>query len=104
MARVAESFDDLDTKHLKCRMWGHNWEATVSYVVKFERRRAFELHLECQRCEATRTDLTVQGIGLETRAYTRPEGYDIKDVKGWGGRKVFNRNASDNLLSRISKP
>ena len=102
--KYAASFDDLETNHLKCRGWGHAWEAKVSYVVEGRRRRGYELHLKRERCTATRTDLRVQGIGLEARAYTRPDGYDIKDIKGWGGRQLFNRNASDHLLDRISKP
>lgn len=104
MVAQAGGFNDLDSDQLKCRLWGHQWNHTLTVMSRVGRKMAFELHLECLRCGGTRTDVVLQGIA-EKRAYTYADGYLIEGgAKAWGGRREFNRNANTVLLKRLVQP
>lgn len=101
MAAGMKRLSDLDTVHLKCRVLLHAWDPEVTYLVTVGRKKLYELHLKCIRCNATRVDLLDKGW-LERRGYRRPMGYDVVGLKDFGGRKVFNANVRHELVTRMN--
>lgn len=94
-------FKDLDTEHLKCRSLGHAWEPELSVLTTVDRRQAFEVTLGCVRCGTERRDYIYTTDGERAkRGYTYVPGYLVDDIKSWGGRWEFMRNARVELYGR----
>lgn len=98
MPRKVTSFDDMDTKVLICRVGRHMMELTMSKIIAIGRREGLEYHWgPCITCGTTRMDRVLanhrsRSVEIVSRAYYHPDGYLIKDIDAWGGRKLFNQN------------
>jgi len=96
------SFAKMKMNYLECRSLRHAWKHSVTLM---EKSNLVRLRFECMRCATTRDDVRARGNGrLQTRSYHHSEAYLVKDLdRGWGGRRMFNRNVQTELVRRYVK-
>ncbi|ANA85850.1 hypothetical protein PBI_WOES_79 [Gordonia phage Woes] len=67
---------DVNPAHLRCRIYGHDWDAVGDIVFTTE---GYWETLLCDRCGVRRTALIERGTGyVKRRRYNYPKGYQIK--------------------------
>ena len=108
--RQKAGFKRLETKHLECRnlnhAWSHQRTELFTYMSSSARTAAelVELTFHCPSCKGERRDVRVRRTGaLESRAYSYPDKYLVKDLKSWGGRAKFNASVTVELIDRYLK-
>lgn len=101
MTRTSSSFAELADTTLECRTWTHPFRHVVTYSEKRGRSPVLTFFLKCPNCKAERWDTHRISDGERIgRRYIHPDGYLIKGVEDWGGRKVFNQNVRKELVNR----
>lgn len=74
MADFDDNVDDLPTRFLECRNWGHAWQAST--VTQDPGSGAYEQGLICSRCTTTRSyTLDREGWLVKRQPYAYPPGY-----------------------------
>lgn len=92
------ALDRMSDEFVICRSYGHRWESkTVTRVVdQYRRPIQYRVGLECDRCEATRTQVLDRFGGVVGNRYSYAEGY----AKTPDEDRIWRSDARNEFLDR----